>query len=119
MSSDIPALRGSQLYRLLLTDGWEPIRHANHGIFMTKRFGNIRRTTIVKNTRAIIPSGTLGAILGPRQTGLGRAGLRRLISQHGIRYREIVRFWELLSRDLSTNEMSLHTTRFLTRPRRS
>ena len=61
MSSDIPALRGSQLYRLLLADGWEPIRRANHGIFLTKHFSDIRRTTIVKNTRAIIPSGTLGA----------------------------------------------------------
>lgn len=52
---------------------------------MVKRFadGRTRRTTIQKK-RGVIPDGTLGNILGPKQTGLGRDGLLDLIAKHGL-----------------------------------
>ena len=42
---------------------WELRRNSNHGMFLTKRFGNRTRTTIIKNTGRDIPNGTLAAIL--------------------------------------------------------
>ena len=81
---DLPTLTGRQLYRLLIADGWEVRRRSNHGLFLTKRFENRTRTTIVKNTGRDIPNGTLSAILSQRQTGLGRGGLLRLIERHGL-----------------------------------
>ena len=56
------ALTGRQLIRLLTTDGWELKRRSNHGLFLTKRFGDRTRTTVVKNTGRVIPNGTLSAI---------------------------------------------------------
>ena len=81
---DLPILTGRQLYRLLRADGWELRRNSNHGMFLTKRFGNRTRTTIIKNTGRDIPNGTLAAILSQRQTGLGRDGLLRLIERRGL-----------------------------------
>ena len=80
---DLPTLTGRELYRILLADGWQPIRRSNHGEFLIKRFGDRTRTTVIKNTGQDIPRGTLAAILSPRQTGLGRDGLLRLIERHG------------------------------------
>ena len=67
--------------RLLEQDGWIRGRRANHGIFFYKQFpGEERpRTTIIPDKSAPLPNGTLGAILGPKQTGIGRAGLQELI----------------------------------------
>lgn len=83
-----PAVTGKQLLKLLMADGWEVTRRAKHGIFLRKRFSTATRTTtritLVKNTNAVIPDGTLGSILGPKQTGLGKAGLRRLINRYGL-----------------------------------
>ena len=81
---DLPTLKGRQLYRLLVADGWQPIRRSNHGEFLIKRSGDRTRITVVKNTGHDIPQGTLAAILGPRQTGLGREGLLLLIETHGL-----------------------------------
>ncbi len=80
---DLPTLSGRELYRILLADGWEPVRRANHGELLIKRYGDQNRRTIVRNTGQDIPRGTLAAILGPRQTGLGRDGLLELIERHG------------------------------------
>ena len=82
--ADIPTLKGRELYRLLIADGWEFQRHTRHGDFLTKRIGGKNRTTLVKNTGGDIPKGTLARILGQRQTGLGRDGLLRLIERHGL-----------------------------------
>ena len=78
---DVPALTGRQLIGVLLQDGWSVKRRANHGMFLSKRFGDTVRVTVVKDTAATIPAGTLAAILGPRQTGLGRDGLARLLER--------------------------------------
>ncbi len=78
-----PAVTGKQLLRLLEADGWEVTRRARHGVILKKRFSDATRITVVKDTKAVIPAGTLGSILGPRQTGLGKAGLQRLIGRYG------------------------------------
>lgn len=77
------AITGKQLLKLLAADGWEVTRPARHGLFLSKRFSDATRITVVKNTKAVIPPGTLSSILGPKQTGLGKTGLRRLIKQYG------------------------------------
>lgn len=67
--------------RLLERDGWIQGRRANHGIFFYKQFpGEDRpRTTVIPDKSEPLPNGTLGAILGPRQTGIGMAGVQSLI----------------------------------------
>ena len=82
--ADLPTLTGRELYRLLTADGWEVSRRAQHGVFLIKRFGDRARTTTVKDTGRDIPNKTLAAILGQKQTGLGRDGLLRLIERRGL-----------------------------------
>ena len=82
--ADIPTLKGRELYRLLIADGWKFQRHTRHGDFLTKKFEDKNRTTLVKNDGRDIPNGTLAAILGQKQTGLGRDGLLRLIERRGL-----------------------------------
>ena len=85
MQRQLPAITGRQLIRLLKLDGWDEVRNAQHGVWLSKRTGTATRFTTIKNTREPIPTRTLGEILGPKQTGLTRAGLSRLIEQHGPR----------------------------------
>ena len=70
-----------ELMRLLESDGRIPGRRSRHGIFYHKQFdGEPRpRFTVVPDKSAPIPDGALGAILGPRQTGIGRVGLQSLL----------------------------------------
>jgi hypothetical protein len=56
-----------------------------HGIALRKRFAERTRVTIVPNKRSSLPDGTLGDILGARQTGIGRAGLLALIERYGLK----------------------------------
>lgn len=74
-------ISGRELIRLLERDGWIRGRRANHGIFFYKQSpGEDRpRTTVIPDKSAPLPTGTLAAILGPKQTGIGRAGLQSLI----------------------------------------
>ena len=44
-----------------------------------------RRVTIIPDKRSSLPPGTLAAILGPKQSGLGREGLAEMIERHGSR----------------------------------
>lgn len=68
------AITCAQLIRLLELDGWAVKRRAAHGLLLSKRFASdtIPRTTTVpdKGSR-VLPAGTLAAILGVKQTGLG------------------------------------------------
>jgi len=80
----VPAISGRQLIKLLRKDGWEPGRRAKHGMTLTKVFPGRARVTFVPDTSASLPPGTLAAILGPKQTGIGRKGLLSLIKKHGI-----------------------------------
>jgi hypothetical protein len=40
--------------------------------------------TLVPDKRTPLPDGTLAAILGPKQTGIGRAGMAALIERHKV-----------------------------------
>ncbi len=55
-----------------------------HGYALRKRFGERTRIAIIPNRPGDIPKGTLSAILGPKQTGIGREGLLRLIEKYGL-----------------------------------
>jgi predicted RNA binding protein YcfA (HicA-like mRNA interferase family) len=79
----LPSYTGKQLIRLLIADGWEPVRNNPHGVWLKKTFADRTRFTTVRDTRSVIPTGTLRAILGPRQTALGRDGLLRLFREYG------------------------------------
>ncbi|MYD35551.1 MAG: addiction module toxin, HicA family [Dehalococcoidia bacterium] len=72
-------ISGRDLIRLLEGDGWERVRTATHGVWLRKRVSNRTLHTTVKDTRKIIPATTLGQILSLKQTGLGHAGLQRLL----------------------------------------
>ena len=77
-----------ELVRLLLRDGWKDEGPSRHGIKLSKLDGDRKRVTQIPTKKygsrsAIIPQGTLSAILSDRQTGLGRQGLQRLIDRLG------------------------------------
>ena len=75
-------MTGKALIRLLVADGWVRVRSNPHGVWMRKQEEGRTRFTTVKDTRENIPQTTLSQILGPKQTGLGRDGLERLVRQH-------------------------------------
>ena len=79
MAGGLPAVSGTELAKLLETDGWIKHRESPHGTSYYKDFPTGRRITCIPRTRKSLPRGTLLAILGPKQTGLGRNGLLRLI----------------------------------------
>jgi predicted RNA binding protein YcfA (HicA-like mRNA interferase family) len=80
MSGGLPALTGNELIKLLKKDGWEEDGKRTHGLALKKPFPNgLIRSTVVKMSNDTIPNSTLGLILGPKQTNLGKPGLRKLI----------------------------------------
>ena len=86
MAMALPAITGRQLIRLLRLDGWHETGRTRHGIGLAKADAKGRvRITIVPDKRRPLTTGTLAAILGPKQTGLGRAGLAALIAAHGVK----------------------------------
>lgn len=85
MATTLPAITGKQLIRLLRRDGWTEVRRTNHGIAFTKTIDDRKRLTLVPDKRSTLPDGTLAAILGPKQSGLGRVGLARMIQRHGLK----------------------------------
>ena len=78
----IPALTGLELIKLLRKEGWIEHRQATHGLALIKRIGNRTRVTVVPKTKGNLPTGTLMAILGQKQTGLGKKGLLRLLNKY-------------------------------------
>ena len=79
--ADLPAITGLQLIRLLEGDGWVTVRQATHGQWLRKEIDGHPRFTTVKPTREPIPRRTLHQILGPKQTGLGADGFRKLLEK--------------------------------------
>ena len=77
-------LSGRKLIKLLEKDGWIVKRRARHGVAMAKKFPDRTRVTIVPDTNALLDDGTLAAILGPKQTDIGKAGLVNLINRYGV-----------------------------------
>ena len=82
--TQLPALSGKQLISVLQKDGWIVKRQGRHGMALAKNFGEHSKVTVVPNTRASLDDGTLGAILGVKQTCIGRRGLLDLINKYGL-----------------------------------
>ena len=80
----IPAITGKQLIRLLRKDGWVVGRRATHGISLTKNIGDRTIVTVIPDTRASLDTGTLGAIIGPKQTRLGKKRSLKLLNKYGL-----------------------------------
>ena len=80
----LPAITGKQLIKILQKDGWIVHRRTRHGVALKKVAGQRTITTIVQDTRAIIPEGTLSDILGQKQTGITKRGLLELVNKYGI-----------------------------------
>lgn len=80
MADSLRQITGRQLIRLLQKHQFEIARSARHGVSMRKRLAEGRTiVTVVPDTGEALPRGTLMAILGPKQTRLGRQGLLELI----------------------------------------
>lgn len=84
MSGSYPIVTGKQLVKLLTKDGWEYLRNTRHAVALQKQISGRKKVVIIPGGRAIIPDGTLGAILGPKQMGIGKKGLLDLINKYGI-----------------------------------
>lgn len=80
----IPTISGKKLIRLLKKDSWIAQRQARHGVSLSKTFSDRTRVTVIPDTRASLDDGTLAAILGPKQTKIGKRGLLDLINKYGI-----------------------------------
>ncbi len=78
----VPVLSGKQLIVLLLFDGWREQRRTRHGISLVKTFNDETRVTVVPDTRADLPDGTLGNILGVKQTRIGKKGLVNILNRY-------------------------------------
>ena len=77
---DLPAITGPQLLRLFLLDGWTEHHRTTHGVSVQRPGHN---PTIIPLKNKPLPDGTLGAILGVKQSGMGKQRLRALIKEHG------------------------------------
>lgn len=80
----VPSITGKQLIKLFEKDEWQNGGKATHGISLTKKIKNITLITIIPDKSEDLPEGTLGAILGVKQSRLGKKGLLNLINLHGL-----------------------------------
>ncbi len=80
----IPALSGKELIKLLAKDSWQIGRKSRHGICLTKKINDRTLVTFVPDTSHSLPIGTLNAILGEKQTRLGKQGLLNLLNKYGL-----------------------------------
>lgn len=80
----IPAISGKKLIKLLKKDAWLVKRQAKHGVALAKTTSDRTRVTVVPDTSASLDDGTLAAILGPKQTGIGKKGLLGILNDFGI-----------------------------------
>ena len=80
----LPAVSGKDLINLLQKDGWVQGRMATHGVSLTKAFSERIRVTIIPISNVALDDGTLSAILGSKQTCIGKSGLLDLVNKHGL-----------------------------------
>ena len=83
MAGGTPAINGIKLMKLLRADGWREEGRNDHGISLSKVFADGERLTTIADKSDSLAQGTLNAILGPLQTGIGRRGFRLLLKKHG------------------------------------
>lgn len=86
MSPDrkLPRIIGKQLIKLACKDGWIIKHRATHGVALAKKFADRTRVTVIPDSRAELDEGTLAAIIGPKQMGIGKQGLWELIDKYGL-----------------------------------
>ncbi len=77
----LPALSGKELIKILRKEGWIEHRQTNHGMALTKKKYDRTKVTIIPKSKTSLPKGTLMAILGPKQTGIGAKGLLDLLNR--------------------------------------
>jgi predicted RNA binding protein YcfA (HicA-like mRNA interferase family) len=77
------SISGKKLINLAVKDGWVIKRRARHGVALAKKFTDRTRVTVIPDTRAPLDEGTLAAIVGPKQMGIGKKGLAELIEKYG------------------------------------
>jgi predicted RNA binding protein YcfA (HicA-like mRNA interferase family) len=82
--TEIPAITGFQLIRLLEKDGWKQGRFSTHGRTISKKYPDKTRVTVIPEKRAPLIDFTLSLILGPKQTGIGKRGLLELLNKYGL-----------------------------------
>ena len=83
MNENLPAISGPELLKLLQKDGWVVQRQTRHGESLVKTDEKGRKSvTVIPTKGRSLPKGTLGAILGPKQTNIGREGLLKLIERY-------------------------------------
>ena len=80
----LPTITGKKLIKLLQKDGWIVHRRTRHGVALIKKVSDHTKVTIIQDTRATLPEGTLSQILGQKQTGIGKRGLFNLVNKFGI-----------------------------------
>jgi len=80
----LPRISGKQLIKLAGKDGWIVRRRTRHGVALYKQFADRKRVTIIPDTRAELDEGTLSAIIGYKQMGIGKQGLLELIDRYGL-----------------------------------
>jgi hypothetical protein len=69
---------------LLRKDGWQVGRKATHGMTLIKRQENRILVTFIPNKKVSLPEGTLRAIIGNKQTQIGKDGLLKLLNFFGL-----------------------------------
>ena len=76
-------ISGKDLIKLAVKDGWAIKHRATHGLSLVKKYPDKTRVTVIPDKKALLPDGTLAAILGPKQMGIGRKGLEALVKKYG------------------------------------
>ncbi len=72
MSVDLPAINPKDLIKIFENEGWQIQRRANHDLAMSKYFNGKNHITIIPMKDKSMPKRTLMAILGIKQTQIGR-----------------------------------------------
>lgn len=81
---ELPTISGKKLISLAVKAGWIIKRRTRHGVGLAKSFSDRTRVTVIPDSRAPLDDGTLSGILGQKQMGIGKKGLRNLIDKYGL-----------------------------------
>jgi predicted RNA binding protein YcfA (HicA-like mRNA interferase family) len=81
--TQLPSISGKKLIKLLQKAGWIIHGRTRHGVALRKHIADRTRVTIVPDTNAPLDDGTLSAILGFKQTNIGKKGLLDLVNKFG------------------------------------
>ena len=79
----LPALTGKQLLTLLIKDGWQNCGQKTHGVGLTKKVGDRNLVTVIPVNSPLVDF-VLSAILGQKQTRIGKKGLLALVNKYGL-----------------------------------